>query len=243
MAEAPSRKISTRAIAPVGIKARSVATEPGKPSSLTMAVVCRRLPLTSTRVCEGSRLRSWPARTMLPRSGCTLAGKVSEGKAESSASSKLSLPVATSCCALITSIGAALLSTVRPEPRAPVTITASSGLATTSAETCARAIPGCTSNNTATDTACASRRKRGAEERTESDNTCIQTSFFNSQQDNSCRLKDGQTNKNECFRIRLFRFGNAQQLVRIERRTQKGYSLAYNRVFYLCLLVYGQNGR
>ena len=160
MAEAPSRRISTRAMAPVGIRARSVATEPGKPSSLTMAVVCRRLPLTSTSVCDGSRLRSCPARTMLPRSGCTRAGKLNDGKAVSSASSKFNLPVACNCCALITSMGAALLATVRPVPRAPVTMTASSGA--TASAACACATPGAASASTATETACASCRRRGA---------------------------------------------------------------------------------
>jgi len=107
-AAAPSRSTSMRAMAFIGMALRSTGEEPrpSVPLTLTMAVVCWRLPLISTRVSSGERPRScagWIASVPSVIEGC---GKLNEGSKVRNACASDGAPVASRSLGVSTSIGA-----------------------------------------------------------------------------------------------------------------------------------------
>ena len=124
-AAAPSRSTSTWSMALMGIRSRSAGAAPVlMPLIFKVALVWRRLPLTSTNTSAALKPRRLGARAMPLASQPVFSGRVSEGITALNASINPGLPVFCNCRALTTSIGTGLLVTVRcSAPRLPVTTT------------------------------------------------------------------------------------------------------------------------
>src|SRR5450830_487873 len=126
-AAAPSCSTSTWSMADTGMKFRSVAAPPwnGPPSTARLAVVWRRLPLTSTRVSLGDRPRRRADRVRLAASP-PKAWAVNEGRFCAIAWIRSGWPVRSSEVESSTWMGEAESMAFKPFTRVPVTITASS---------------------------------------------------------------------------------------------------------------------
>src|SRR5471032_668351 len=124
-AAAPSCSTSTWSMALIGMKSRSAGAAPVLiPLMFKVALVWRRLPLTSTSTSAALRPRRFGARAMPLASQPVFSGRVRDGMTALRASIRPGLPVLCSCLALTTSIGTGLLVTVRcSAPRLPVTTT------------------------------------------------------------------------------------------------------------------------
>src|SRR5471032_2023662 len=117
-------------MADTGIRSRSLGAAPLLiPLILSVALVCRRLPLTSTSTWDAVSPRRVAERTTPLASQPERSGKLNDGMNLLRASSRLGLPTACSCSPVTTSIGVGLVVTVRCwAPRLPVTTTVSSAL-------------------------------------------------------------------------------------------------------------------
>ena len=108
-AAAPSRRISMRSIADTGIALRSAPVDPRPivPFTWTRAVVCRRLPLISTRTWSGPRPRRLAGRTDAEPSAIVVRGKLNEGARRWITCMVSVAPVASICRAVMMSTGTA----------------------------------------------------------------------------------------------------------------------------------------
>ncbi|MNP54373.1 hypothetical protein D3C76_1489200 [compost metagenome] len=92
-----------------------------------MALLCRRLPLTSTSTWSEARPRNEAPWAMEPaKAPCGDCGKLNDGDSAVSAPDKSWAPVSCNCSALSTSTGAALSRAVTSLRRVPTTTTVSS---------------------------------------------------------------------------------------------------------------------
>ncbi len=127
-AAAPSRSTSMRSMALMGMVFRSAGDEPrpAVPLTLTTAVVCQRLPSTSTSVWSGDRPRSCAGRTAEVPSAMAGRGKFSDGSRRAKAVASSVVPVDCRSLAVSTSMGDSESATLRFTARVPVTMTAPS---------------------------------------------------------------------------------------------------------------------
>ena len=111
-----------------GIALRSTGAEPRptKPFTFTSALLCRRLPFTSTRVWSGASPRSVAGRTWSVPSPIDVRGKLKLGATAWIICAVSVRPVALISADDSTSIGTGASITVRASPRVPRVDTASS---------------------------------------------------------------------------------------------------------------------
>lgn len=126
-AAAPSRSTSIWSMDATGIKSKSLGAAPLlMPLMFNVALVCRRLPLTSTNTWDAVSPRKVAERTTPLASQPARSGRLNDGMNLLNASSRLGLPTERSCSPVTTSIGVGLVVTVRcSAPRLPVTTTVS----------------------------------------------------------------------------------------------------------------------
>jgi hypothetical protein len=126
-AAAPSRRISMRSMALGGMAFRSTAVEPRPtvPLTLTSALPCRRLPLSSTSSWSGARPRSVAGRTWSVPSAMVARGKFTEGASRWMICAVSVSPVCWISSEVTTSTGTGALSTERSGRREPTTTSAS----------------------------------------------------------------------------------------------------------------------
>ena len=133
-APAPSRSTSMRLIAPTGmlLKSTGLVPLPSLDSVVSVAVVWRRLPLTSTSTWSGLRLRSCAGRTRSAKFEFDWRGRLNDGTSD-----WMAAPTSPGIAAdrrmasgVTRSTGARLSSRLRPAVRVPTTtISSSSGCA------------------------------------------------------------------------------------------------------------------